>query len=123
MAESELAMTESEISALLDAHDALVEACMDSSLTFPEFLSAYGSFPDNYALDAHKAAHAGAVLRFFRRRIAFHSRVAATVSGFRSEDESLSVYGDAGRFIPTVGLIRLRTLVACYPDFEAEPIF
>ena len=43
-------MTESEISALLDAHDFLVRAYVDSRLTFSEFVCAYGDFPHNYAL-------------------------------------------------------------------------
>jgi hypothetical protein len=117
-------MTESEISALLDAHDALVKACVDSSLTFSEFLFAYGDFPNNYALDEQKAtADARAVLQFFRKRIAFHLRVAGTLSGFRSEDDSVSRYGDAGHFIPAVALIRLRELATRYPDFKSEPTF
>ena len=45
-------MTESEVCALLDAHDALVRACVDESLSFAEFLAAYGNFPGNYALDS-----------------------------------------------------------------------
>jgi hypothetical protein len=117
-------MTESEISALLDAHDALVKACVDSVLTYSEFLFAYGDFPNNYALDAQKAPEdARAVLRLFRKRLAFHIRVAGSLSGFRAEDDSASLYGDPGRFIPAVGLMRLRELAARYPDFKAEPTF
>lgn len=117
-------MTESEVSALLDAHDALVKACVDSVLTFPEFLLGYGDFPNNYALDAEKAPeNARRVLRLFRKRLAFHFRVAGILSGFRAEDASTSLYGGPDRFIPTIGLLRLRALVARYPDFEAEPNF
>jgi hypothetical protein len=117
-------MTESEVSALLDAHDALVKACVDSVLTFYEFLLAYGDFPNNYALDAQKApADARAVLQLFRRRLAFHFRLAGTLSGFRPEDDSVSLYSDAGGFTPVIGLMRLRELVARYPDFKAEPTF
>ena len=62
-------MTESELSALLDAHDSLVTAYVDSSLTFSEFVSAYGDFPHNYALDGHSGtADERADLRFFRQR-------------------------------------------------------
>jgi hypothetical protein len=83
---------------------------------------AYGDFPNNYALDPQKAApeDARAVLRLFRKRLAFHLRVAGFLTGLSAND-SLSPYGDAGRFIPTIGLIRLRELAARYPDFEAEP--
>lgn len=117
-------MTESEVSALLDAHDALVKACVDSVLTFPEFLLGYGDFPNNYALDAEKAPeNARRVLRLFRKRLAFHFRVAGILSGFRAEDASTSLYGGPDRFIPTIGLLRLRALVARYPGFEAEPNF
>jgi len=117
-------MTESEVSALFDAHDALVKACVDSILTFAEFSLAYGDFPNSYALDPQKApVDARAVLRLFRKRLAFHLRVAAALSGFRSEDDAVSSYGEAGRFIPTIGLMRLRELAARYPDFKAEPAF
>src|ERR1700723_2336697 len=78
---AEASMTESEINALLDAHDALVKAYVDSSLTFSEFVSAYGDFPHNYRLQGHsETAEDLAVLRLFRRRIAFHLRVSALVS-------------------------------------------
>ena len=65
--------TESEISALLDAHDALVKAYVDSSLGFDEFVSAYGDFPRNYALAPESGTREEwAALRFFSKRIAFH---------------------------------------------------
>src|ERR1035438_4972659 len=80
-------MTESEISALLDAHDALVKAYVDSSLAFNEFVSAYGDFPHNYVLVGDSGtAEERAVLRLFRKRIAFHLRVSGGLPGapFRS---------------------------------------
>src|ERR1700723_2739268 len=100
-------MNESEISALLDAHDALVKAYVDVSLTFSEFVSAYGDFPHNYSLDARAdTAEARAVLRRFGRRIAFHLRVSAILSGLRSADDPADIpYPDAGRFLPAVGLM------------------
>jgi hypothetical protein len=114
-------MTESEVSALFDAHDALVTACVDSVLTFSEFTMAYGDFPNNYALDPQKAPQdSRAILRLFRKRLAFHLRVAGLLSGSSAMD-SPDPYADAGRFIPTIGLVRLRELSARYPDFEAEP--
>ena len=116
-------MTESELSALFDAHDALVRAYVDSSLRFPEFLAAYGNFPHNYALDGYSGT-AHAVLQYFTRRMAFHLRVSAILSGLRSADDPMDIpYADAGRFLPAVGLMRLRELVARYPDFKAEANF
>jgi hypothetical protein len=116
-------MTESEVSALFDAHDALVTACLDSILTLSEFILAYGDFPNNYALDPQKAPDdSRAVLRLFRKRLAFHLRVAGFLSALSAKDSS-GQFGDAARFIPTIGLIRLRELAARYPDFEAEPSF
>jgi hypothetical protein len=113
-------MTESELSVLFDAHDALVTAYVDSSLKFPEFLAAYGDFPHNYALDGYSGTP-HAVLQYFTRRIAFHVRVSAILSGLRSADDPVDIpYADAGRFLPAVGLMRLRDLVARYPDFKAE---
>jgi hypothetical protein len=114
-------MTESEVGALLDAHDALVKACVDSVLTFSEFLLGYGDFPNNYA-GAEGAGECG-VLRFFRKRLAFHFQVAGILSGLRAGDDSASLYGDPDRFIPTIGMLRLRALVARHPDFEAESNF
>jgi hypothetical protein len=63
------AVTESELNGLLDAHDALVKAYVDSSLTFSEFVCAYGDFPHNYALDGHSGTmEERAVLRMFGKR-------------------------------------------------------
>jgi hypothetical protein len=118
-------MTESEISALLDAHDALVKAYVDSILIFSEFVSAYGDFPHGYGLDGLSGtAEERAVLRLFRKRIAFHLRVSGVLSGLRSADDPTDIpYADAGRFLPAVGLVRIRELVASHPDFRAEPDF
>ncbi len=116
-------MNESEISALLDAHDALVKAYVESSLGFDEFVSAYGDFPHNYALLTDSGTpHDQAVLRFFQRRIAFHVRVSGVLSGLRSADDPSDIsHDDANRFLPAVGLLRIRELVIRYPDFRAEP--
>jgi hypothetical protein len=115
-------MTESEINALLDAHDALVKAYAESSLTFSEFVSAYDDFPRNYGLQCHSETPAEpAVLRLFRRRIAFHLRVSALLAGLRSADDPVDISNDdAGRFLPAVLLLRVRELVARYPEFKAE---
>lgn len=113
-------MTESEVGALLDTHDALVRACLDKRLGFGEFLATYGDFPASYGLDERTAlADHRATLHLFRKRIAFHVLVAGVLSGLRSTSES-TVYGDVERFLPTAGLMRLRGVVAKYPKFEAE---
>jgi hypothetical protein len=116
------AVTESELNSLLDAHDALVKACVDSSLTFSEFVCAYGDFPLNYALDGRSATvEERSVLRLFGKRIAFHVRVSGILSGLRSADDPADIpYVDAGRFLPAVELIRIRELVARYPEYKAE---
>jgi hypothetical protein len=115
-------MTESEINALLDAHDVLVKAYVDSHLTFSEFVSAYGDFPHNYMPQGHSGtAEDLTVLRLFTKRIAFHLRVSALVSGLRAADDPVDIpYDDAGRFLPAVLLMRVRELVARYPEFKAE---
>lgn len=114
--------TESEISGLLDAHDALVRAYVDSSLGFYEFVSAYGDFPNNYALVGDSRTTGDrAVLRFFQRRIAFHGRVAGVLSGLQSADNPADIsHDDAEPFLPAVGLMRIRELVLRYPEFKAE---
>lgn len=118
-------MTASELSALLDAHDVLVKAYVDSSLTFAEFVSAYGDFPHNYGFDGQPGtAEERVVLQLFGRRVAFHLRVSSVVSGLRSADDPADIpYADAGQFLPAVGLTRIRELVARYPEFRAEPDF
>jgi len=116
-------MNETEIAAVLDAHDALVRACVDGSLPFAEFWAAYADFPRNYALGG-KSAHPAdrEVVGLFRRRIAFHSRVASTLSGLAEvgtlADTSL---GDAIGLPEKIGLMRLHALSARYPEFKAEP--
>jgi hypothetical protein len=115
-------VNESEIGAALDAHDALIKAYVDSSLEFDEFVLAYGDFPHAYAL----AGNAGSrddrrSLRLFRKRIAFHVRVAGVLSGLRSADDPADIsHDDANRFLPTVGLQRIRELVQRYPEFKAD---
>jgi hypothetical protein len=86
-------------------------------------VSAYGDFPNNYALAGDSGtADERAVLRFFQRRIAFHLRVAGVLSGLRSADDPADIsHDDANRFLPAVGLMRIRELVARYPDFRADP--
>jgi hypothetical protein len=118
-------MTVSELNALLDAHDVLVRAYVDSSLTFAEFVSAYDDFPRNCGLDAQTGtAEQRVVSQLFGRRVAFHLRVSGVVSGLRSADDPADIPDtDAGRFLPAVGLMRIRELVARYPDFRAEPDF
>jgi hypothetical protein len=118
-------MTASELSGLLDAHDVLVKAYVDSSLTFAEFVSAYGDFPHNYGLDGRTGtAEERAVQQLFARRVAFHLRVSNVVSGLRSADDPADIpNADAGQFLPAVGLMRIRELVARYPEFRAEPDF
>jgi hypothetical protein len=46
-------------------------------------------------------------------------RVAGLLSGLRSESGS-TVYSDVERFLPAVGLMRLRGVVAEYPRLEVE---
>jgi len=116
-------MTEPELAALLDAHDVLVRSCVDSVLPFAEFLALYNDFPQAYALDGHEATpDERAILQRSRKRIAFHYQVASVLSGLPSAAHSANgMYGDAMRFGPTVGLMRLRELIGRYPDFKAEP--
>jgi hypothetical protein len=60
-------MTELEIRAVLDTHDALVRACLDNRLGVAEFWAAYGNFPASSGLDERTASgEPRAVLPLFR---------------------------------------------------------
>jgi hypothetical protein len=109
--------TESEISALLDAQDTLVRACVEGRLPFEEFVFAYGDFPAVLDQDTRAADE---LLRLFGKRIAFHRLVAGVISGLRGEGDLPGLDSGAGRFLPMVGLMRLRELVQRYPDFKGQ---
>lgn len=115
-------LTDSELNALLDAHDALVTACIEERLTMVEFLAAYDDFPRAYGLDGRDAgAGERSVLRRSQQRIAFHFRVLDVVSAPTVIDPRSVVSADVGEFLPRVTLMRLRQLAARYPEFKALP--
>ncbi len=74
-------MTEVEIQTLLDVHDALIAAWIDGSLSLATFVASYGEFPRGAGIDEHAAADTRHLLPLFRRRLAFHSQLAAIVAG------------------------------------------
>jgi hypothetical protein len=116
-------LTDSELNALLDAHDALVAACVEERLTMIEFLAAYNDFPRVYGLDGRDAgAGERSVLRRSQQRIAFHLRVLDVVSAPTVIDPGNVVNDAVGEFLPRVTLLRLRQLVARYPEFKALPV-
>lgn len=122
-----LMLNDSELNALLDAHDALVAACVEERLTLIEFLAAYNDFPRLYGLDGRDAgADERLVLRRASQRIAFHFRVLEAVSGPTGMDDEGTLNADAlnaevSEFLPRVTLVRLRQLVARHPEFKALP--
>ena len=115
-------LTDAELNALLDAHDALVAACVEERLTLVEFLAAYNDFPRVYGLDGRDAgADERSALRRASQRIAFHFRVLDAVSGptgFDGEDASSA---GVGEFLRRATLMRLRQFVARNPEFKAPP--
>jgi hypothetical protein len=113
--------TDSELNALLDAHDALVAACVEERLTLVEFLAAYNDFPRVYWLDGRDGADERLVLRRCQQRIAFHFRVLDAVSGPTGIDDQDALSAGVGEFLRRATLMRLRQLVARYPDFKALP--
>jgi hypothetical protein len=120
-------LTDSELHALLDAHDALVTACVEERLTLDEVLAAYNDFPRVYGLDGRDAgADERLVLRRAAQRIAFHFRVLEAASGPTGIEDGSALSADAmsagfSEFLPRVTLMRLRQLVARYPDLKALP--
>ena len=116
-------LTDSELNALLDAHDALVTACVDERLTLVEFLAAYNDFPRVYGLDGRAAgADERLVLRRFHHRIAFHFRVLDAVSGPTGIDDSDPLSAGVGEFLRRATLMRLRQLVARHPDLKVRGV-
>jgi hypothetical protein len=98
-------MTGSTTSAQLDAHDALVRACLDGTLPLLEFAAAYGNFPGDLAgMPTSQTPHISPTLQ---RRLAFHSQVAGVLAGAPDLDGWL-----AGAI-----LMRLGHLATRYPDF------
>ena len=115
-------LTDSELNALLDAHDALLAACVEERLTMIEFLAAYNDFPRLYGLDGRDAgAGERSVLQRSQQRIAFHFRVLDVVSASSVIDPGNLMSPEVGEFLPRVTLLRLRQLVARYPQFKALP--
>jgi hypothetical protein len=115
-------LTDSELKALLDAHDALLAACIEERLTLVEFLAAYNDFPRVYGLDGRDAdAGERSVLRRSQQRIAFHFRVLDVVSAPTGIDDGDPLNAGVGEFLRRATLMRLRQLVARYPDFSALP--
>lgn len=120
-------LTDEELNALLDAHDALVAACIEERLTLDEFLAAYSDFPRVYGLDGRDAGgDERLVLRRASQRIAFHFRVLDVVTGptgigDKNPSSAGALNTDLGDFLPRVTLMRLRQLVARYPDLKALP--
>jgi hypothetical protein len=108
-----------EIRAVLDVHDALVRDCVEGRLRFGEFLAAYGDFP-RYASEKAANAEESEVLRLFRKRLAFHQRVAGAISGLGATVTVGSLEDSGvGDYLPVVGLMRLRELLERYPTLEA----
>jgi hypothetical protein len=115
-------LTDSELNALLDAHDALVAACVEERLTLVEFLAAYNDFPRVYGLDGRDAgADERLVLRRASQRIAFHIRVLDAVSGPTGIDDQDPLNAGVGEFLRRATVMRLRQLVARHPDLTALP--
>jgi len=113
-------VTEAEIAALLDAHDALVKACVDSRLTFEEFALAYGDFPGGYARAEDTAGvEERSVLWRFRNRIAFHGLVSRVI-GVRGSGAVGISDSELQCFMLRVGSARLRELVGRYPEFAVK---
>src|SRR5216683_5152833 len=115
-------LTDTELNALLDAHDALVTACVEERLTLVEFLAAYNDFPRVYGLDGRAAgADERLILRRSQQRIAFHFRVLEAVSGPTGIDDGDPLNAGVSEFLRRATLMRLRQLIARYPDLKALP--
>ena len=98
-------MSATALSAQLDAHDALIRACLDGTLPLLEFAAAYGNFPSSGLATGDAGVATAPTLQ---RRIAFHMQVAGILAG---------AAGLEGRLAGAVTL-RLTHLAARYPNFS-----
>jgi hypothetical protein len=115
-------LTDTELNALLDAHDALVVACVEERLSLIEFLAAYNDFPRTYGLDGQASGpDERVVLRRASQRIAFHFQVLNVVSGPTGVEDEDPLNGDMGEFLRRATLVRLRQLVARNPSLKTLP--
>lgn len=115
------AVTDSELAALFDAHDALVAACVGGQVPFVEFVAAYGGFP-SYALDMAEASpNAAAALRRFRGRIEFHRQVSGVLAGVGGGQGAMGLPDGADTFLGVAAFQRLRQMMVRYPGFKLEP--
>jgi hypothetical protein len=111
-------MTTADLDALLDAHDALVRACVAGELPLAEFVLAYGEFPGGQGIDAGSLAREWpALAAALQTRLAFHRQVAALLSGLNAGgDPPVGLTGGAGAFLEKAVSLRLRTLLDRHPD-------
>ena len=96
-------MTGPALDAQFDAHDALVRACLDGTLSLLEFAAAYADFPARVT-----AAAAPGAPPTLQRRLAFHTQVAGVMAGTPELEGWL-----AGAVT-----MRLRHLATRYPEFR-----
>jgi hypothetical protein len=101
---------EDQLTRALDYYDELVRRCLSGALPFNDFVDAYGSFWDEYALDGHEsdAAHRQ-LLASLEVRIALHREIAVQVMSNLCSDADAADprYMQAGRYGSAIGFQRL----------------
>jgi hypothetical protein len=101
---------EDQLRRALDHHDELVRLCLCGELLFNDFVDAYGSFWDAFALDGHEsdAAHRQLLVKL-EARIALHREIAEQVLSKLCSDVDATDprYIQAGRYGSAVGFQRL----------------
>jgi hypothetical protein len=101
---------EDQLRRALDHHDELVRHCLSGALPFNDFVDAYGSFWDEYALDGHESdtAHRQ-LLVSLEVRIALHREIAEQVMSRLCSDADAtdSRFIQAGRYGSAVAFQRL----------------
>jgi len=104
-------MTDAAVTAALEAHDALVTACIQGTIGFDEFVMAYGAFPETIRKEVGG-------LEGFRQRMAFHAEVARILSGLAASHQDAGLQGGAEGFIEKAVLLRLRQLLERHPELK-----
>ena len=102
---------DSDLSQVLDEHDALVQKCVNGETGFWEFCDVYNNFYDSCALDGHESdEEERVILKKHQNRIEPHRIISWEIleQVCSDEDAQFDVYQNAGHFGSSEALLGLK---------------